>query len=971
MENPGLEPLTNATPTIDSHSPPVVVSFERPGTLIGPYKILHTLGRGGMGVVCRAEQQFPVKRQVALKITRAGMDSDQAILRFEAERQALALMDHPHIARVLDAGATETGRLYFVMELVEGVPITRYCDSAGLGIPERLELLIFVCHAIQHAHQKGIIHRDIKPSNILVALYDGKPAPKVIDFGIAKAVDSGTHRFGEGEGLTQVGAIVGTIEYMSPEQAGSGAAAVDTRSDIYSLGVLLYELLTGVTPLDRASLRGAPEHEALRLIREQVPRRPSSRIALPRKAREVRGDLDWIVLRALETDPNRRYATVGALAADIRRHLDGEPVEACPPSAAYRIGKFARRHRAPLAAAVAFFVLLAAAAVFIVAQTFRARLAEAEATAVKNFLQDDLLAQASVRRQAHRGSVPDPDLKVRTALDRAAVRVAGKFASQPGVEASVRATIGTAYLDLRLDGPAQEQLERATELYRRVRGTPSPDGVAALESLEHVYALQGKPERAAPVAAEAVDARRALNGPEAAETLLALSRLAVDEAYLGKTLETGRLIDRALATARRKFGPEHAVTAQILANAGQVAFAQERWPDAATLYAEALAIRRRRLGSDDPDTLDSMTDLSTTYHRLQSFKEGETLEREIVAVRRRVLGAEHPDTLASMANLSVDLNRQGRFAEAEQIDLEILAIRRRVLGPEHPTTLQNMFNLALNYLRQGRFAEAEALDAQTFEARKRVLGPDHVDTLRSLNDLAADYRWDGKLAQAERLTVTLCDQTKRALGPEHNDSRGCISELGKVYRAKGDFARAAEYSRRSMNLSIQEHGPEHTSPQRHRSDFAFDLARQGKYAEAEPEARAALDIMRRANGLRNRYTLLSAAVLVDVWHALGRDAQAETLARESLAAARETLPGGWQEAQWKALLGVTLTGQGRRREAMPLLLAGYDGMLRLVTSMDAPERFYLRMAAEWIAQSYAASRRPEEAAAWRRKAAAH
>ena len=349
-------------------------SVEGAGTIIGPYKLLEKIGEGGMGTVFMAEQEKPVRRMVALKVIKPGMDTAQVIARFEAERQALAIMDHPHIARVLEAGATDTGRPFFVMELVTGVPITEYCDRNHLTPKERLELFIPVCQAIQHAHQKGIIHRDIKPSNVLVALQDGKLVPKVIDFGVAKAIDQ---RLTERTLFTEIGQIVGTLEYMSPEQAELGSLDIDTRSDIYSLGVMLYELLTGSTPLERGKVRNAAYAEILRRIREEEPPKPSTRLSeskdsLPsisaqrkmepaRLTKLVRGELDWIVMKSLEKDRTRRYETASAFARDIERYLDGDPVEACPPSASYKFLKFARRYRVALATSGAFALLLVAA----------------------------------------------------------------------------------------------------------------------------------------------------------------------------------------------------------------------------------------------------------------------------------------------------------------------------------------------------------------------------------------------------------------------------------------------------------------------------------------------------------------------------------------------------------------------------------------------------------------------------------
>ena len=433
-------------------------SSERPGSVIGPYKLIEAIGEGGMGTVYLAEQERPVRRKVALKIIKPGMDSAQVIARFEAERQALALMDHPHIAKVLEAGTMGSGRPFFVMELVKGIPITRFCDEHRLTIRDRLELFVPVCQAVQHAHQKGIIHRDLKPSNVLVALHDDKPLPQVIDFGVAKATGD---RLTEPTTLTGFGSVVGTLEYMSPEQAGHNDRDVDTRSDVYSLGVLLYELLTGTTPLDRQRLGQASFDELLRIIREEEPPMPSTRLsgsvealavlsarrrAAPAKLPGlVRGELDWIVMKALEKDRARRYETANGLARDLQRYLADEPVEAGPSSAGYRVRKLTRRYKNALATAAAFVLLLALAAALSTWQAVRATRAEraeraerdravaaekqakteqANAKAALDFLWKDVLSQASYRNE------PDRDLTVRTLLDRVADRLARALANR-------------------------------------------------------------------------------------------------------------------------------------------------------------------------------------------------------------------------------------------------------------------------------------------------------------------------------------------------------------------------------------------------------------------------------------------------------------------------------------------------------------------------------------------------------------
>jgi non-specific serine/threonine protein kinase/serine/threonine-protein kinase len=462
------------------------------GAQIGPYKLVRQLGEGGMGVVYYAQQLQPIRRDVALKVLKPGMDSNQVIARFETERQALALMDHPTIARVFDAGTTPTGRPYFVMELVDGLPITRYCDSKLLTVKKRIELFVPVCQAIQHAHQKGIIHRDIKPSNIVVAEQDGHAVPKVIDFGLAKAV--GRH-LSDATMMTALGTVVGTLDYMSPEQAELTRQDIDTRTDVYSLGAVLYELLTGTTPLEHERLAKAGYVEALQRIREEETAPPSVRLRrsttsdaiaaqrnsdVARLPKLLHGELDWIAMKALEKDRSRRYETVSGLTRDLERYLAGEPVEAAPPSTAYRLSKFARKHRVGLAAAAAFLGLMAAGVVVTSWMAVRASRAEAEARAVNAFLRDDLLAQASATQQASPGTKPDPDLKVRAALDRAATRIGGKFTGQPLVEASIRQTIGDTYRDLGLYPEAQRETQRALALRSRVLGEKHPDALTSM-----------------------------------------------------------------------------------------------------------------------------------------------------------------------------------------------------------------------------------------------------------------------------------------------------------------------------------------------------------------------------------------------------------------------------------------------------------------------------------------------------------
>ena len=577
---------------------------EPAGTVIGPYKLIEPIGEGGMGSVWMAQQTEPVKRLVAVKLIKAGMDSRQVIARFEAERQALAIMDPQNIARVLDGGTTSGGRPYFVMDLVKGMPITRYCDEHRLTPRQRLELFVPVCQAVQHAHQKGIIHRDLKPSNVLVALYDGKPVPKIIDFGVAKAAGQ---QLTDKTLVTGFGAIVGTLEYMSPEQAEVNQIDIDTRSDIYSLGVLLYELLTGSPPFSRKVLTQAGMLEMLRVIREQEPTKPSTKLStadgLPTLAANrgtdpakltklVRGELDWIVMKALEKDRNRRYETANGFAMDVQRYLDDEPVQACPRSAGYRLGKLLKRHRT---ATIAASLVLLALVLGIAGMTYglvraevqrknaeraqaaeaeqraraeaerdkavaaerqsrierdRAVAAEAKSRAINDFLMEDLLAQASPQFNAAEDHVTLLDV-----LDRAAAKVGQRFADQPDLEGVVRVMIAQTYHGLGSFEKTEGQWRSLLDAARR-RDPDSAESFVAQGELAGILYERGRRDaevmKMIEASAEAVERKL---GPDNVNTENMLAYLAQAYQDAGRFREAIALIERVRDTRTRGWAP--------------------------------------------------------------------------------------------------------------------------------------------------------------------------------------------------------------------------------------------------------------------------------------------------------------------------------------------------------------------------------------------------------------------------------
>jgi non-specific serine/threonine protein kinase/serine/threonine-protein kinase len=777
--------------------PPVTLD----GGSIGPYRLIRKLGEGGMGVVFHAQQTEPIRRDVALKVIRPGMDSQQVITRFESERQALALMEHSNIAYVLDAGTTEAGLPYFVMELVDGVPITRYCDRNRMPLRARIELFLLVCSAIQHAHQKGIIHRDIKPSNILVKNQDGRDVLKVIDFGLAKALGGKLADVS----VSGFGTVVGTLRYMSPEQAEATRRDVDTRSDIYSLGVLLYELLTGSTPFEYDAAETSLL-ESLRRIREDEAEAPSNRlrqsprlseVALLRATDAIRlpaqvdHELDWITLKALEKDRTDRYETVSALARDLERYLTGEPVDAAPPSTAYRVRKLVRKHRVGLATAAGFLLLAIAAAIGGVWLAIRANRAEQQARAVSSFLRDDVLAQASPETQANPSTRPDQNLTVRMALDRAAARIGSRFAGEPLVEAAVRQTIGDTYLDLGIYEKAQEQIETALALRRRILGDDDPETRASTLSLAQVLEQRGRYE------------------------------------------DAERLLVPLLDELRRERGTDHPDTVDAAANVGRLFWQQGKYAEAEPILEAALAGQRRALEDDDPVTLTTMNILAGTYFSQGKYAEAEPLYRTILDRRRRVLGAEHPSTVISMSNLAGQHRVRGRYDEAEELYREVRDVRMRVLGAEHPDTLAAVYNIAALYQAVGRNEEAEPLFRQVLDARRRILGPDHPRTLATEYGLAVLMRGVGNLPEAETHLSAVLAGRRRTLGEGHPDTLDTETVLGQVQIAAGRFTQA-ERTLRNVLRVYDESGVRGWQRAAATANLGESLLGQRRYAAAEP-----------------------------------------------------------------------------------------------------------------------------------------
>ena len=780
---------------------PLPTITEKQGTQIGPYKLMEQIGEGGMGVVYIAEQREPVRRRVALKIVKAGMDTKEVLARFSAEKQALAMMDHPNIAKVLDAGATEAGRPYFVMELVKGVPITQFCDDNQLSASKRLDLFVDVCAAIQHAHQKGVIHRDIKPTNVLVASHDGKPVVKVIDFGVAKAIHQ---PLTEQTVYTQFSQMVGTPLYMSPEQAGMSSLDVDTRSDIYSLGVLLYELLTGKTPVDNEQLKLAAYEEMRRIIREENPPKPSTRISSlgqeatgisqqrqtdpNRLTQSLRGDLDWIVMKALEKDRTRRYETASGFADDIRRFLADEPVTAGPPGAAYRLQKFIRRNRG---AVIAASLILTALIVGIAGTTYgmlRAiaaeRVAQIErdqanrqaqiAESVVDFLNQDLLA--SVDPEISRGRA----VTVREVLDNAARSIDLRFSGQAETEAAIRNTLGKTYFSLGDYQQSKRQLQRVAELDQG--SEPAPVAMRAGALLTELLRVEGRYKEARSQIATIVENQERLLGANHRDTLqsrLIAAKISDDLAdYNRAEVEMLDLIE----DIRAALGDEHRDLMTAQASLGNHFRLRGNLEKAEETYRDLLQERRRILGEDHPDTLRSLGSVASCLWSRKRYAEAEALFREQLLNRQRVFGDDHPLTIDSMFSVASVVAKQNRLKEAENLHRKVLDLQTRLLGPDAPATLATINNLAVSLDHQGNYAESKELYEQLLNRYLELRGPQHPKTLLAKSNTATMLAKLGKLKRAETMHRETLQSRRQVLGNDHPQTMESVGHLLEVLR---------------------------------------------------------------------------------------------------------------------------------------------------------------------------------------------
>ncbi|MCC7373052.1 MAG: serine/threonine protein kinase [Verrucomicrobiales bacterium] len=786
---------------------------EEVGQILGRYKLLEKLGEGGFGTVWAAEQREPVKRRVALKIIKLGMDTKQVVARFEAERMALAIMDHPCIAKVLDAGATDAGRPFFVMELVRGISITQYCDQANLPTKERLHLFIKVCQAIQHAHQKGVIHRDIKPSNILVTLSDGVAVPKVIDFGIAKATEG---RLSDATVYTQLHQFMGTPAYMSPEQAEMSGLDIDTRSDIYSLGVVLYELLTGTTPFDSKELMSGGVDGMRRTIRETEPDCPSTRLAaLPpdqltqtakrrssdasKLIHQLKGDLDWIVMKCLEKERTRRYETANGLGSDLSRHLNNELITARPATAAYKLRKFARRNRGGMAAAIAITTLLivgiiATSRLALVAT--RARdLAAREAVRsaeVAEFLKEMLESAGPSRARGQDTTM------LREIMDNAAQRVGSRLKSQPEVEFELRAILGRTYLAVGSYADAEKMQRSALDLADRIYGHRHTNMVVVMGELGGLLNDVGRLPEATNLLGQAISMSRELAGDDHPLTAEAMRRQGIVFADLGKYPEAEQLLAPATEIMVRQLGVDDPRTLRCRHNLASLFFRQGKLAKMEKVVLANLADAKRALGNEDPLTLNISATLALLRQSQGRFEEAEVLHSAILETKRKILGEDHPNTLLSMDYLALVQSALGRFSEAETLTRSALDIFARTSKGQSGWELALRNNHAEHLRNLGRHAEAEAEYHKVLETAEKTTTPTDPTVLATRENLAILREFQGRLSEAESILRDLLRIRAEELSANDPDLAITRSHLAGILLAAGKFNEAGTLARESF-----------------------------------------------------------------------------------------------------------------------------------------------------------------------------
>jgi eukaryotic-like serine/threonine-protein kinase len=913
---------------------------ERLGTTIaGRYTLVDLIGEGGMGSVYLASQTEPVKRQVALKLIKTGMDSRGVLARFDAERQALAMMDHPNIARIYDGGVTPSGRPYFVMELVKGVPLTEYCDTHRLTVKARLELFVAVCQAVQHAHQKGIIHRDLKPGNVMVTEVDGRPTPKVIDFGVAKATEVKLTDLS----IADIGAIVGTPAYMSPEQADPSSMDIDTRTDVYAMGVILYELLVGSTPLNAKEFRRGAVLEILRMVREVDPPRPSTKLStadgLPniaanrsiepaRLAKLFQGELDWVVMKALEKDRDRRYDTANGFARDIQRYLADEVVEARPPSRGYRLKKFVRRNKIQVIAASLIFITLSVGMSGTVFGMIRAeqRRREAErnlAFARKgNEILGSVFAGLDPEKIAESGR-PLHDV-LRENLVKAVKELEGSAIGDPLEVAAMQYTLGESLIGLGEFDLAVEVLEKARATRKSRLGPDHPDTLTSMNQLGIGYQAAQKLDKALPLHEETLALRKSRLGPDHPDTLQSMGNLAVGYWQAEKLEKALPLLEETVSLRKSKLGPDHPDTLTSMANLALGYRDAGKLDKALPLLEETMRLMKSKLGPDHPKTLISMGNLALGYRQAGKPDKALPLFEETLALMKSKLGPDHPNTLTSMGTLALGYQDVKKLDKALPLFEETLALKKSKLGPDHPATLIGMNNLASGYQDAKKLDKALPLFEETLALTKSKFGPDHREALRSMGNLAMGYRDAGKLDKALPLLEETVPLLKSKLGPDHPTTLAGMSALALGYQDVKKLDKALPLFEETLALMKSKLGPDHPTTLTSMNNLAMGYKDAKRLEKALPLFEETLALRKSRLGPDHPDTLQSMGNLAVGYWLMNRLDRSIPLCEDMLSLSEKKLGRDHADTILRvANLGVNYRDAGRLAEAIPLLEEAY------------------------------------------------
>jgi len=964
-----------------------------PDSFVG-YQLVREIHRGGQGVVYQAVQQS-TKRKVALKVMKEGPfagPSDKA--RFDREVQVLGQLNHPSIVAIHDTGVA-AGCHYFVMDYISGQPLDVYIASSEWSVEETLRLFVRICEAVNAAHLHGVIHRDLKPSNIRV---DAAGQPHILDFGLAK-VASGDPA---ASAMTMTGQFVGSLPWASPEQAEGSPGKIDLRTDVYSLGVILYQMLTSKFPYDVTGNM----HQILDRIMLAQPLRPSA------IRRQINDEVETLVLKCLSKERERRYQTAGELARDIQHYLDGEPIEAKRDSVGYVLRKQLRRYKVPTAIAAAFVLVvtvgLVASLTFWQREIHQRELADAsaqrahqeaaKAEAVSRFLQDML---ASVRPSKALGR----EMTVREVVDESAKKIEeDSLDQQPEVDAALRTTIGLTYQALGLYEAAKPHLEAALEIRRQLFGEEHAETLLSMRLLATLYWEQGRYNQAQSLFVPTLELSRRVLGPEHADTLGTMNNLALVYQSQGRYDLAEPLLVRTLELNRRVLGEEHTDTLTTMGNLASLYSDQGRYDQAESLYREALAMKRRLLGSQHPNLALSLNNLALLLQNKGDYAEAELLFREALDIYRQVHAQAHPSVAASLNNLAGLLLARGDYAGAEPLYSEALDIYLQVHGDEHPDVAANLNNLARVRHAQGDYAGAEPLCRRALAMRRKLLGEEHPDLAESLSSLAEVLRAKGDYAEAEPLLRSALAMNRQLHGDRHPHVAFCLNNLGELLMRMGRVDEAQPMFARALELRRGLLGQDH--PDTLMSLMSVGRAHQirGQPDLAEPYYRQAVEGHVRVLGADHPRTLWVRNQLADLLHEQGQLGQAESLLRETMAILRQTLPRGrsslastlamlganlneqreyaaaepllrecleirreimppehWLLASATSLLGAALAGQDNFEQAEPLLLEGYEGM------KDRPQALQdrKREALQRLVELYDAWAKPEQAFRWR------